>query len=213
MKLLGSLRSPYVRKALVVASEAGLRADIELVLHSVHLASHEPEVMAVNPLNKLPTLVLDDGRVLFDSLVISEFLAWKAGRDDLMPGDPEARFRVLTRHALANGLLDLAIMRLVEVAKPAERQWPEVVAACDIKMAAVLDQLEAEHETLVAEGCTIGTLALAVALIYLDFRFAFLEWRKTRPRLGAWHRDFTTRPSLRDNPFEDTSPALAGMVR
>jgi glutathione S-transferase len=213
MKLLGSLRSPYVRKALVVASETGLRGDIELVLHSVHLAAHEPEVMTVNPLNKLPTLVLDDGRVLFDSLVICEFLAWKGGRNDLMPAEPEARFRVLTRHALANGLLDLAIMRLVEAAKPAERQWPEVLAACDIKIAAVLDGLDADDDALAAEGCTIGTLALAVALNYLDFRFAFLEWRKTRSRLGAWHRDFTSRPSLRDNPFEDTSPALAGMVR
>jgi glutathione S-transferase len=213
MKLLGSLRSPYVRKVLVVASETALRENIQLVTHSVHLAGHEPDVMAVNPLNKLPTLVLDDGRVLFDSLVICEFLAWKASHDDLMPSDPEERFRVMTRHALANGLLDLAIMRLVEAAKPSERQWPEVVVACDIKMAAVLDSLEADHEALVAEGCTIATLAVAVALNYLDFRFAFLNWRKTRPRLGAWHGDFALRPSLRDNPFEDTSPALAGMLR
>src|SRR5690606_5034701 len=131
-----------------------------------------------------------------------------AGRDDLMPGEAEARFGVLTSHALANGLLDLAIMRLVEAAKPAERQWPEVVAACDIKIAAVLDKFETDHEALRRESCTIGTLAVAVALNYLDFRFGFFEWRKTRPLLAAWHRDFTSRPSLHDNPFEDTSPAL-----
>jgi glutathione S-transferase len=213
MKLLGSHRSPYVRKALVVASETGLRDLIELELHSVHLAAHVPEVMAVNPLNKIPTLVLDDGSILYDSLVICDFLAWTAGREDLLPSDRAARFPVLKRHALANGLIDLAIMRLVEGAKPSERQWPEVVVACDVKMAAVLDCLERESVALGREGCTLGTLTTAVALNYLDFRFSFLDWRRLRPKLAAWHRDFVARPSLAENSFRDEAPALAGKIR
>jgi glutathione S-transferase len=213
MKLLGSHRSPYVRKVLVVATETGLRDGLELELHSVHLAAHVPEVMAFNPLNKIPTLVLDDGQVLFDSLVICDFLAGKAGRDDLLPTDRQRRLPVLQRHALASGLIDVSIMRLVEAAKPAERQWPEVIEACDIKIGAVLDFLERDRAFLQAEGCTVGTLSLAVALNYLDFRFAFLGWRSDRPALAEWHGAFVTRSALRDNPFEDTSPALAGMVR
>jgi len=213
MKLIGSQRSPYVRKALVVAAETGLLGSIDLELHSVHLAAHSPNVMAFNPLGKIPTLVLDDGRSLFDSLVVCSFLARRAGRDDLWPTDGEQQLKVMQRHALANGLIDISILRLVEAAKPTERQWPDVIASSDIKIGSVLDFAERGCTALQAEGCTIGTLSLAVALNYLDFRFSFLEWRRQRPALAGWHAAFVAMPALRDNPFEDAAPGLAGKVR
>lgn len=213
MKLIGSQRSPYVRKALVVAAETGLLGGIDLELHSVHLAAHSPDVMAFNPLGKIPTLVLDDGRSLFDSLVVCSFFARETGREDLWPSDGAQQLKVMQRHALANGLIDISILRLVEAAKPAERQWPDVIAASDTKIGSVLDFAERDCAALTAEGCTIGTLSLAVALNYLDFRFSFLDWRKRRPGLALWHAAFAARPSVRDNAFEDAAPGLAGKVR
>ncbi|PWV98818.1 glutathione S-transferase [Hoeflea marina] len=213
MKLLGSLRSPYVRQVLVVASETALATDIVLELHTVHLAAHTPEVMAFNPLNKLPTLIDDSGRCIFDSRVICEFLVWKSGRTDLLPADFPARISVLQRQALATGLIDLLILRLVELAKPQSMQWGDVVKSSEIKIAAVLDHLDTEAEVLREEGVTLGTLGLAVALNYIEFRFADLAWSTTRPGLSAWHREINLRPSLRDNRLEDNAPALAGKIR
>lgn len=213
MILLGSQRSPYVRKALVVAAEAGLLSSMKLELHSVHLAAPSRDVIAFNPLGKIPTLVLNDGRALFDSLVVCSFLAREAHRDDLWPVDAERQLQVMQRHALANGLIDVSILRLVEAAKPAERQWADVITSSDIKIGAALDFAERDRPALEAEGCSIGTLSLAVALNYLDFRFSFLDWRRQRPALAGWHAAFAARPALRDNPFADTDPGLAGKVR
>jgi glutathione S-transferase len=212
MRLLGTLRSPYVRKVRVVAAEAGLLDQITLDVHAVHLAETAPEVMAVNPLNKLPTLV-DGDVVVFDSLVICDYLADKAGRADLLPRDMPARLEVMKTHALGDGLLDLCILRLVERAKPPERAWPDVMAATAAKIGATLDHLNATSERLVEQGCTVGTLTVAVALGYLDFRFGDLDWRFGRGSLADWYATFSERPALRQNPFVDATPTLAGMVR
>ena len=213
MKMLGSLRSPYVKKALVVAAELDLLEKIELEIHSVHLAAQVPDVMRVNPLNKIPTLITDDGEVIFDSLVICDFLNELDGRDLLALKDPKRRLKTLQMHALASGLIDLLIMRLVEAAKPESRRWPDVMEATAGKIAATLDYLEYHADELVAAGRTLGTLSIAVAINYIDFRFAGIGWRQTRPQLAAWHADFTMRPALRNLPFEDNRPALAGAVR
>jgi glutathione S-transferase len=213
MRLLGTLRSPYVRKVRVVAAEVGLLDQITLEVVAVHLAETTPALMAVNPLNKLPTLIDDDGTVVIDSLVICDYLADKAGRADLLPRDMPARLDVLTTHALGDGLLDLCILRLVERAKPPERAWPEVMAATAAKIGATLDHLNTAHGHLAQQGCTVGTVAVAVALGYLDFRFADLDWRSGRRDLADWYAAFSERPALRDNPFVDTTPTLAGMVR
>ncbi|MBB3459287.1 glutathione S-transferase [Rhizobium sp. BK313] len=213
MKLLGSLRSPYVRKVLVAAAELELLDQIDLEIHSVHLAAHVPTVMNVNPLNKIPTLITDADDVIFDSLVICEFLNELAGGDILVLKDARRRLKTLQMHALASGLVDVLIMRLVEAAKPEIRQWPEVLDATAAKINATLDYLEIRADELFAEGSTLGTLSVAVAINYIDFRFASMHWRQTRPRLNEWHAHFSTRPAIRDLPFEDTTPSLAGAVR
>jgi glutathione S-transferase len=213
MRLLGSLRSPYVKKVMVVAAELGLLDRIKLEIHSVHLAAQVPAVMSINPLNKIPTLITDEGDAVFDSLVICEFLNGLDGNGRLISNDPQQRLKTLQMHALASGLLDVLIMRLVEIAKPESQQWPDVVIATEAKINAALDYLEHRSSELVAEGCTLGALSIAVAINYIDFRFSSLVWRQSRPRLNAWHSLFAARPALRDLPFEDNSPSLAGAVR
>jgi glutathione S-transferase len=213
MRLLGSLRSPYVKKVMVVAAELRLLDRIELEIHSVHLAAQVLAVMNINPLNKIPTLITDEGDAIFDSLVICEFLNGLDGEGRILSNDPQRRLKTLQMHALASGLLDVSIMRLVEIAKPETRQWPEVILATGVKINAALDYLEHRSSELMAEGCTLGTLSIAVAINYIDFRFSSLGWRHSRPQLDTWHSQFSRRPAIRDLPFEDSSPSLAGAVR
>lgn len=210
MRLLGSTRSPFVRKVRVVAAECGI--DLPLVQHSVHLASVTPDIMALNPLGKIPGLLQDGHRPLFDSLVICAELCHRAGRKDLWPEAPGPMIEMLRYHAIGAGLMDLSILRLVEAAKPPERQWPEVINASDDKFLATLDVLENDEEFQATET-SVGTLSIAVALGYLDFRMAFLNWRDKRPQLAGWFAKVSARPSMRDFPFQDTDTARAGQVR
>ncbi len=213
MRLLGTNRSPYVRKVRVFAAEAGLSDQIELDIRKVHMANFTPDVSAINPLGRVPTLFTDDGRVLMDSLTIGVFLAGQAGRKDMWPSQQEALLRVMNTHALGTGLIDIMILLLVEKGKPQERIWPEVMTAATAKITAVLDYLDADVAALESEGCTLGTLSVAVALDYLDFRFKDIDWRISRSKLGRWHEKFIARPALRDHPFVDDTPALAGKIR
>ncbi|MBW8636347.1 glutathione S-transferase N-terminal domain-containing protein [Hoeflea sp. WL0058] len=213
MRLLGTTRSPYVRKVRVFAAETGFIDRIKLELHSVHLADFSPAVTAFNPLGRVPTLIADDGRVFKDSLVIGVYLATEAGRDDLWPADPDAQLKVMNTHAIATGLIDILILRLVELGKPAVRVWPEVLGATASKIHAVLDYFEANIGDLEAEGRTLGTLSVAVALDYLDFRFHDIDWRGPRKQLTQWHKAISAWPALRDQPFLDQAPAMAGKIR
>lgn len=213
MRLLGTKRSPYVRKVRVFAAECGLSDMISLEEHAVHLADHSHDVMKINPLNRIPTLILEDGEVLFESLVIGAYLAQRSGRTDLWPDDAAHLRRVMNTHAVGSGLIDILILRLVEQAKPPERVWPEVMEATSAKIAAVLAHFEQDIDAITAEDCSLGTLTIGVALDYMDFRFQDMDWRARSPKLAAWHQTFTTRASLRDHPFMDAAPALAGRIR
>ena len=213
MRLLGTTRSPYVRKVRVFAAETGFIDRIRLDLHAVHLADFSPAVSALNPLGRVPTLVTDDGRVFRDSLVIGVYLATEAGRNDLWPADQQTLLKVMNTHAVATGLIDILILRLVELGKPKDRIWPEVISATASKIGAVLDYFDASIGELEAEGRTLGTLSVAVALDYLDFRFHDIDWRGPRERLALWHQTISDWPALRSQPFMDASPALAGKIR
>jgi len=195
MRLFWSRLSPFVRKVMVVAHEAGVADRIELEDTLVAMSEINGRVLALNPLGQIPTLVLDDGDSLHDSRVICEYLDGLRKGERLVPPSGPARWEALTRAALGDGLLDVLILWRQERLKPAERQtgaWLETFAA---KTAAVLDRLEARAPAFGILPFDIGHVAVGCALGYLDFRFGDLDWRAGRPALAAWHLTFEARPS------------------
>lgn len=202
MKLYWSSRSPFVRKVMVLARETGLADRIERAQTIVAPTKPNPEVMALNPLNKLPTLVLDSGSVLYDSRVICEYLDGLHDGPRLFPAEPSARIEALRRQALGDGMMDFLLVWLSERGRPAPQQSPELIAACRTKLTTVLDALEREAPSLSAAPFSIAHIAIGCALGYADFRFKDEAWRTGRPRLSAWAEPIHARPS-----FQATQPA------
>jgi glutathione S-transferase len=157
--------------------------------------------MAVNPLNKIPTLVLDDGAVLYDSRVICEYLDTLHDGPGLFPADAGARWTALRRQALGDGLMEVIVLRLGEQGRPAASQSEKHLTAYRLKIATALDRLESED----LEGpITIGHIAIACALGHLDFRFAADAWRTGRPKLARWYDGCKGRASMQATEYVDT---------
>ena len=202
MKLFWSSRSPFVRKVMVTAHELGLAGSIQTQRVVVSAAAPNAEVMAVNPLNKIPTLLLDDGSALYDSRVICEYLDTLHSGPKLFPADPAARFDALRRQALGDGLMVVIVLRLGEQARPAATQSEKHLSAYRLKIATALDRLEGEAGEL-AGALAIGHVAVGCALAHLDFRFAADDWRAGRPSLARWYGDFARRPSMQATEYAD----------
>jgi glutathione S-transferase len=200
MKLHWSPRSPFVRKVMVAAHELGVQDRIATLRTVVAMDKVAPALLPDNPLGKIPTLVLEDGTVLYDSLVIIEYLDTLAGHR-LIPREGPARFTELRRHALATGFLDLLILWRAERAKPAPP--PALLDAFATKADSALRAIEAEIGAIAADPVGIAQITLAIAGDYLDFRFADLGWRDRAPRFAAWQAGFRERPSMRANPVVD----------
>lgn len=203
MKLHWSPRSPYVRKVMIAAHELGLADGMTLVRSVAMMTKPNPDIMADNPLSKIPTLVLDDGEVLFDSLTICEYLDHQAGGGRLFPAAGAARWQALTDHALADGMLDLLILWRNEREKPVERQTPALLASFALRVDTSLDRLEQATERLRASPLDIGQITIGCCLSYIDFRFGDLDWRKTHPGLAGWHDTFADRASARSTEIVD----------
>jgi len=195
MKLRYSPTSPYVRKVSVTAIELGLADRIERVPTDTQdrnsgLAEH-------NPLGKIPALILDDGAVLYDSPVICEYLDTLHDGPRMFPAAGPERWAALRQQALADGLLDAAILRMIEtLRRPEALRWQRWIARQTAKVMRAADQFEAEAASL-DEPLTIGRVATGCALGYLDFRFPELDWRGGRPKLAAWYESFAQRPAMR----------------
>ncbi len=187
MKLRYSAASPFARKVAMAGHVLGLADRIELVD-----ADHDPgdAIRSRNPLNKIPLLVADDGMAIFDSVVISEYLDHVAGGGRIIPVEPKARFQALTLQALADGMMDAAILVMYEGRFREDHQHsPRWVGMQQKKVDQGLDALEAD---LPGAGVDVGTIAVAAALGYFDFRFKG-AWRATHPKLVAWFDDFVAR--------------------
>ena len=193
MKLYGSLTSPYVRKARILIREKNLPC--EFVVADAWVA--DSPVPALNPLGKVPVLVLDNGDALFDSPVIVEYLdALKAPA--LLPASGETRWSVLRWEALADGMLDAVVTRLLESRRPEAQQSTDNLRRQEEKIARSLDYIAQRlgHGTwLVADRFTLADLVVAVALEYTDFRYPH-DWRSRHPRLGQWLAGVSARPSF-----------------
>jgi len=201
MKLHWSPKSPFVRKVMICAHELDLVSRLQLVRSVAAMTKPNPDIMRDNPLSKIPTLVLDDGTTLFDSLVICEYFNDLAG-GALFPKQAAHKWPALRWHAFANGLLDILVLWRNEREK--DPPLPTLLDAFAQKTHASLAQFEKEATTLAAAPISIGHVTVACMLGYLDFRFDDLGWRREAPRLAEWHRDFAVRPS-----YLATAPTLA----
>ena len=195
MKLLYARTSPYVRKVLVLAHETGQAEAIETVPVDATPIERNPETVRHNPLGKVPTLITADGTALFDSRVICEYLDSRSSGVRLFP-EGEARWGALTRQALADGLLDAALLlRYERVMRPAPSRWDDWEAGQIAKIDGALDRMEAMLARA-AGGIDIGRVATGCALGYLYFRYPFLDWRTGRPAATVWYAAFSQRSSM-----------------
>ncbi len=194
MKLHYNAASPYARKVRVLAIETGLMGGIELAKVMVTPTSPDADLCADNPIGKIPTLVLDDGSALYDSRVICEYLDGLHAGAHLFPDNDDARWTAVRRQALADGILDSAVnTRYESFLRPEELRWADWVDNQMAKIRRSLDVLEGEP---MGDGVDIGTISVACALGYLDFRYSDERWRDSRPKLAAWFEKFAQRPSM-----------------
>ena len=184
MKIFYAAASPFVRKCLVVAHELGLRERIELVPASAHPINRSAPIVAHNPLGQMPTLLADDGTVLYDSRVICEYLN-SLGDGRIVPATGAERWQALIEQSLADGIMDAAVLvRYEQVVRPEPLRWPEWINGQLDKVHSALARIELEAPTF-GGRVDIGTIAIGCALGYLDLRFEG-RWRKDCPRLVAW---------------------------
>jgi glutathione S-transferase len=199
MKLNSTTTSPFVRKVLVAAHERGLQGRIERVKLRPSPLRADPELSRTNPLNKIPTLVLDDGGSLYDSAVICEYLDSLGDAPRLLPVSGPDRWRVLRLQALADGVTEAGILAFYERAqRPATQQWQPWIEGQLQKVHQGLDALEAEvansfHDD---EAMDLGKICAAVAIGWLQFR-AVTDAFAGRAALARWHRAFAARASMK----------------
>jgi glutathione S-transferase len=187
--LRSSPASPFGRKVKIAASLLGLSDRIQIV--EADTMNPEDNLRQQNPLGKIPTLVLENGEVLYDSRVIVEYLDHLAGGGKIYPSGM-GRFTALRQQALADGIMDAALLQVYEGRWRAEdrreAKWVEHQVG---KVKRALDHAEAELSTPAAD-LHIGHIALACALGYLDLRMGG-QWRESYPKLVAWLQDFDAR--------------------
>ncbi|WP_397572969.1 glutathione S-transferase family protein [Silanimonas sp.] len=204
MKLFCSLPSPFARKARALAAEKGL----ELELVEVDVLDPASPVAALNPLRKVPCLVTDDGEAWFDSPVICEWLDAQPG-PRLLPEDFAARMRVKRLEALADGLLDAAVLVRLESVWPGRTAEQRSTAWMDwqwLKIDGAVGELERHLAARAAsdappaffegDDVTLADLAVASALEWIDFRLPDRPWRAQAPLLATWLARFSMRPAF-----------------
>lgn len=194
MRLYYNKTSPFVRKVMMVAHEAGIAGSLGLV--TTDTALPPVELLFANPLGKIPCLVPDDGPALFDSRVICEYLDLRFNGGRLFPSDPEARVIALRWQALADGIMDATVLCRYESLRPEAQRSEDWLARQQGKIRRALDMLESEVEALRGAPFSVAQLATAAALGYLDLRLERMRWRDDHAKLTAWYSEIRERPSV-----------------
>ncbi|MGH8306777.1 MAG: glutathione S-transferase N-terminal domain-containing protein [Gammaproteobacteria bacterium] len=201
MKLIGSLSSPYVRKVRILLSEKGI--ECPLALEDVWAA--DTKIQALNPLGKVPCLILDDGTALYDSRVICEYLDTLPPANSLIPLAIHDRIEVRRWEALADGVLDAGVlMRLEQTQRePQERsgKWIERQRSKVLTGLEVMARELGESEWCAGARFTLADIAAGCALGWLSFRLPEIDWRSRHPNLGKHYDKLMMRRS-----FSDTAP-------
>ena len=199
MQLLYQTHSPYARKALVFAHEAGLARQIEVVHHETSPTRRNEHVFAENPLGKVPVLIRPGQSPIFDSDVICAHLDTLHSGRKLIPQEGEARWQALRLQAVAQGLADAGIqLRWETVRRPEALRYPPLAEGYTQKLIASYDWVEQQLDVEVPVH--VGHIALATCLDWLEFR-ELPGFREGRPRLAAWFDAFARRPSMRATPL------------
>lgn len=195
MKLYYSSTSPFVRKVNVLAIETGLDKQIEWVTTNPWQA--EDKLTTENPLSKIPTLITEDEQVIYDSVVICEYLDSLNTGEKMIPAQGEAHWQVLRLQALADGILDAGILRFMENKRTPEQQsivWDNMQKG---SVERGLDYLESTVSDWTNNyGLNVGVISAACVLGWLDFRFSYEDWRINRPNLKLWFDQFSNRSSM-----------------
>ena len=198
MKLTFSPASPFARKVRIAAIELGLIDKIEFIPATVVPGQPNDEYSQhVNPLKKLPALILDNGDVVLDSYVIVEYLDELAGGGKLIPASGPTRWKVKSDHSLLQGMLDsMLLCRYENIVRPAPLKWQ--AWAADHWNRAWIGMARFEQQAgKLAGSFDIVQIGLVCVLGYADFRFADCGWRKAYPKLDAFHEKMLTRPSVK----------------
>jgi len=196
MKLYYTDTSPFVRKVLVAAREMGLHDRIETIFLRPSPLEANATLSAHNPLNKIPALLTGDGGVLYDSAVICEYLETLHSGRPLVPREGAARFEVLKRQALCDGILEAGVLVFYELQqRPKEHQWAPWLDGQRTKARQGLDQLERDVASF-GQEVDLGQICVAVTLGWLEFRKPVGDIRAERPALTAWYDAFRKRPSM-----------------
>jgi len=204
MKIIGSVSSPYVRKVRVVMADKKL--DYTFVQENVWAA--DTTIQQANPLGKVPCLIMEDGSALYDSRVIAEYLDTLTPVCKLLPPNGRERAEVKVWEALADGVLDAAVLvRLETTLRPQEQQSPEWIARQWSKVHAGLRSMSeklGEDAFCMGIHYTLADVAVGCALGWLAFRFPDIDWRGDYPNLARLFDKLSERQS-----FKDSVPRLA----
>jgi glutathione S-transferase len=205
MKLIGALTSPYVRKVRVVMAEKKLEA--QLLLEDVW---NSDEILKSNPLGKVPCLVMEGGEAVFDSRVIVEYLDTLSPVGKLIPASGRERVEVRTWEALADGVLDAALLARMEKVWTGRSETQRSQAWIDRQLSRVHGALAAMSKGLndkpwcSGNHLSLADIAVGCALGYLDFRFPQIDWRGAHPNLARLSEKLFARQS-----FIDSKPPVA----
>ncbi len=202
MKLIGSHTSPFVRKVRIVLAEKKIEYDF--VIDSPWLEGSK--VPSINPLGKIPALVLDDDTPLFDSRVIVEYIDSVTPNNKLIPAPSRERTEVKRWEAVADGICDAAAAVFLEAKRPKAQQSEDWIVR---QRGKIMRGLEFMAEELGEKPFCMGThlsladIAVGAALGYLCFRFADIDWQAAHPNLGRLYAKLMQRPSLADTAPHD----------
>jgi len=196
MKLTFSPASPFARKVRIAAIELGLIDKIELVPAAVTPGQANAEYEKINPLKKLPVLILDNGEIILDSFVIAEYLD-ELGGGKLIPASGALKWKVRTQHALVQGMLDsMVLCRYENFVRPEglrSKAWFD-----DHWHRVWVGMARFENDAaMLSRPLDIAQIALVCMLGYADLRFSDCGWRKAYPKLDAFNQKMLERPSVK----------------